>query len=69
VSQSAYLGKLLLERGIPIVVPVAAHAVFLDAKRFLDHLPQDELPAQALASALYLAGGIRSMERGIRPTR
>jgi tyrosine phenol-lyase len=65
VSQSAYLGGLLRERGIPIVVPVGAHAVFLDAKRFLPHLPKEEFPAQALAAALYLAGGVRSMERGI----
>jgi tyrosine phenol-lyase len=65
VEQSAYLGRLLLERGIPIVVPVGAHAVFVDAKRFLPHLRQDEFPAQTLAAALYLAGGIRSMERGI----
>jgi tyrosine phenol-lyase len=65
VSQSAYLASLLVERGIPIVVPVGAHAVFLDAKRFLPHLPQEEFPAQTLAAALYLAGGVRSMERGI----
>lgn len=65
LSQSAYLGRLLRERGIPIVVPVGAHAVFLDAKRFLPHLSQEEYPAQALAAALYLAGGVRSMERGI----
>jgi tyrosine phenol-lyase len=65
LSQSAYLGRLLLERGIPIVVPIGAHAVFLDAKRFLPHLAQEEFPAQALAAALYLAGGVRSMERGI----
>ena len=64
LSQSAYLGELLLERGIPIVVPIGAHAIFLDAKRFLPHLPQDEL-AQALAAAVYLAGGVRTMERGI----
>ena len=50
---------------MPIVVPVGAHAVFLDAKRFLAHLPQEEFPAQALAAALYLAGGVRTMERGI----
>jgi tyrosine phenol-lyase len=65
LSQSAYLGELLLDRGIPIVVPVGAHAVFLDAKRFLPHVPQEEFPAQALAAALYLAGGVRAMERGI----
>jgi tyrosine phenol-lyase len=65
VSQSAYLGGLLLDHGIPIVVPLGAHAVFLDAKRFLPHVAQEEFPAQALAGALYLAGGVRSMERGI----
>jgi tyrosine phenol-lyase len=65
VSQSDYLGSRLLDRGIPIVVPVGAHAVFLDAKRFLPHVPQGHFPAQALAAALYLAGGVRSMERGI----
>lgn len=64
VSQSAYLGDLLQERGIPIVVPIGAHAVFIDAKRFLPHIPQEEFPAQSLAAAFYLAGGIRSMERG-----
>jgi tyrosine phenol-lyase len=65
VSQSAYLGGLLQERGIPIVVPVGAHGVFLDARRFLPDVPQYEFPAQALAAAIYLAGGVRTMERGI----
>jgi tyrosine phenol-lyase len=65
VSQARVLGELLVERGIPIVLPVGAHAVFLDAKRFLPHLTQEEFPAQALAAAIYLAGGVRSMERGI----
>ena len=65
VSQSAYLGGLLEEAGVPIVVPVGAHGVFLDAKRFLPHVPQEQFPAQALAAAIYLAGGVRSMERGI----
>ena len=51
--------------GVPIVVPIGAHAVFLDAKRFLPHLSYEEFPAQALAAAIYLAGGVRSMERGI----
>jgi len=65
IGQSAFLGRLLVDAGIPIVVPVGAHAVFLDAKRFLPHLPQDDFPAQALAAAVYLAGGVRAMERGI----
>ena len=65
VGQSAYLGGLLERAGVPIVVPLGAHAVFLDAKRFLPHLSQEEFPAQALAAAIYAAGGVRSMERGI----
>jgi tyrosine phenol-lyase len=65
MAQSLFLGRLLEDAGIPIVVPIGAHAVFLDAKRFLPHLPQEQLPAQALAAAIYLAGGVRTMERGI----
>ena len=65
VSQAAYLGALLEDAGVPIVLPVGAHGVFVDAKRFLPHIPQEQFPAQALAAALYLAGGVRSMERGI----
>ncbi len=65
VGQSAYLGGLLLDAGVPIVVPVGAHAVFLDAKRFLPHLAQEQFPAQSLAAAIYLEGGVRTMERGI----
>ena len=65
VAQARYLGGLLEEASVPIVEPVGAHAVFVDAKRFLPHVPQREFPAQSLAAALYLAGGVRSMERGI----
>ena len=65
VSQARYLGELLEEAGVPIVVPIGAHAIFVDAKRFLPHLEQTELQAQTLAAAFYLAGGVRSMERGI----
>ena len=65
VGQSAFLGGLLLDAEVPIVLPIGAHAVFLDAKRFLPHLPLDEFPAQSLAAALYLNGGVRTMERGI----
>jgi tyrosine phenol-lyase len=65
VGQVQYLGDLLLNEGIPIVQPVGGHAVYLDAKRFLPHLTQDEYPAQMLAAQLYIEGGIRAMERGI----
>jgi tyrosine phenol-lyase len=65
MAQARYLAGRLEEMGVPIVEPVGAHAVFLDAKRFLPHVPQHRFPAQSLAAALYLAGGVRSMERGI----
>ncbi len=65
VGQVRYLAGLLQEAGVPIVEPVGAHAVFLDAKRFLSHVPQEQFPAQMLAAAIYVAGGVRSMERGI----
>ena len=65
VGQSAFLGGLLLHAGVPVVLPLGAHAVFLDAKRFLPHLPQEQFPAQALAGAVYLQGAVRTMERGI----
>jgi tyrosine phenol-lyase len=48
-----------------VVEPIGGHAVFLDARRFLPHLDQEQLPAQALAAQLYLDSGVRSMERGI----
>jgi tyrosine phenol-lyase len=65
VDQTRYLGERLEAEEIPIVVPLGAHAVFLDAKRFLPHLVQTQFPAQALAAAIYVAGGVRTMERGI----
>lgn len=65
VAQARFLGGLLEELDVPIVEPVGAHAVFVDAKRFLPHVPQEQFPAQSLAAALYLAGGVRTMERGI----
>jgi tyrosine phenol-lyase len=65
VGQVEYLGGLLLDWGIPIVQPVGGHAIFLDAKSFYPHIPQDQFPAQTLTAHLYLDSGVRGMERGI----
>ncbi len=65
VNQVEYLGNQLLEEGVPVVVPIGGHGVFLDAKRFLPHISQEQYPAQALTAALYIEGGVRGMERGI----
>lgn len=65
VGQVQYLGEKIIKMGIPVVRPIGSHGVFLDAKKILPHLGQDQLPAQALASALYVDSGVRSMERGV----
>ncbi|MGT9853748.1 tyrosine phenol-lyase [Citrobacter freundii complex sp. 2025EL-00205] len=65
VKQVRYLGDKLKAAGVPIVEPVSGHAVFLDARRFCEHLTQDEFPAQSLAASIYVETGVRSMERGI----
>ena len=65
ISQCRYLGDRLIEAGVPVVRPIGGHAVFLDAKKFYEHIPQDEFPAQTLAAQLYVQSGVRSMERGI----
>lgn len=64
IGQVLYLGRKLMDAGIPIVRPVGGHAVFLDAAAMLPHLSRDQFPAQALAGALYVESGIRAMERG-----
>jgi tyrosine phenol-lyase len=65
IGQVLYLGEQLRKRDIPIVEPVGGHGIFLNAKKFLPHLKQDEFPAQVLAAELYEDAGIRAMERGI----
>ncbi|MBI5005265.1 MAG: tryptophanase [Candidatus Lloydbacteria bacterium] len=65
VGQVEALGERLEKAGVPIVTPVGGHAVFLDAKRFVPRIPQSQFPAQALAAAIYVESGVRSMERGI----
>jgi tryptophanase len=58
-----FVGRLL-ECGVPAVTPPGGLAAHVDAKRFLPHLPQSQYPAGALAAAIYIASGVRSMERG-----
>ena len=65
VKQVRFLGDLLTEAGVPIMLPTGGHAVYLDAKRFCPHIDQEQFPAQALAARLYVESGVRSMERGI----
>ena len=64
VGQVLYLGEKLRAWGIPIVLPIGGHGVFLDARRFLPHVPQPEYPAQVLTAAIYIDSGVRTMERG-----
>ena len=64
IAHTQYLGDRLVEEAIPILEPPGGHAIYLDARRFLPHIPQAEFPAQALSVALYVEGGIRSVEIG-----
>ncbi|MBS1920282.1 MAG: tyrosine phenol-lyase [Bacteroidetes bacterium] len=65
VGQVIYLGEKMMEFGIPIVKPIGGHGIFVDAKKFLPHIPQEEFPAQTLAAEIYLDSGVRTMERGV----
>ena len=65
VGQVDYLGNKLLEWDVPVVVPIGGHAVYLDARRFYPHIPQDQFPAQTLTAELYVESGVRGMERGV----
>ena len=64
VGQVRYLGALLDRRGVPFLHPVGGHAIYLDVRKFLPHLRDDDLPGQALAIELYREGGVRSVEVG-----
>jgi len=65
IGQVIYLGEKMIEYGIPIVKPIGGHGIFVDAKKFLPHISQDQYPAQTLAAELYLDSGVRTMERGV----
>lgn len=64
IRSTAYLGEALLRIGFPLVQPVGGHAVYLDARALLPHIPPLQYPGQSLAVALYEAGGIRGCEIG-----
>jgi tryptophanase len=64
IQSTAYLGEALHKAGIPVVMPIGGHAVFLDARGLLPHIPPLQYPGQALSVALYTEGGVRGSEIG-----
>jgi tryptophanase len=64
INQTRYLGESMLDNDVPIVRPIGGHAVYIDAKRMLSHIPQSEFPGQALVVELYREAGIRAVEIG-----
>jgi len=64
IASTAYLGEHISPAGVPIVQPPGGHAIYIDARAFLPHIPPAQFPGVALAAALYVEGGIRSVEIG-----
>src|SRR5579885_2102727 len=64
IASTAYLGDHISEHGVPIMQPPGGHAIYLDARKFVPHIPVEQFPGVALAAELYLEGGIRSVEIG-----
>lgn len=68
MGQVQNFSRKLRDWGIPIVLPIGGHGIFLDALAFLPQVPQEQCPAQSLAAAIYVDSGVRTIERGIVST-
>lgn len=64
IKSIEYLTNKLIDAGVPVMQPAGGHAVYIDAKKFLEHIPVNQYPGQAFVGALYIEGGIRSVEIG-----
>ena len=64
IKSTTYLGEKLHNLGVPVMLPIGGHAVYVDAKKLYPHIPSDEYPGQALVCELYVKGGIRTVEIG-----
>ncbi|MFM8592077.1 MAG: tryptophanase [Sphingomonadales bacterium] len=64
IRSMEYLTEKLMAAGVPVMQPAGGHAVYLDAKAFLPHIPVEQYPGQALVCALYTEGGVRTVEIG-----
>ncbi len=64
IRSTEYLGEKMINAGIPIIEPPGGHAIYIDAKRFLPHIPPYEYPGQSIVCEIYLEGGVRAVEIG-----
>ncbi len=64
ITSTEYLGKHISEAGVPIMLPTGGHAIYIDGRNFLPHIPKDQYPGWSLACELYLEAGVRSVEIG-----
>ncbi|MCK4296389.1 MAG: tryptophanase, partial [Candidatus Marinimicrobia bacterium] len=64
IGQVKFLGDLLQEGNVPILKPTGGHAVYIDARKFIEHIPQSQFPGQSLVISIYLQAGVRTVEVG-----